>query len=117
MQRFLHALRDLRAGQRQSNDVLQQLTVALQRLGTPRRPSPHRDEDRSDAGSRRAPRTASRTADRPTRPTFVRQEADEAMAGEEHEELFANTLMAANEEWELVPPDVRERISFDRFIT
>lgn len=47
----------------------------------------------------------------------MRQEPDEAIAGEEQEELFADTLMAANEEWELVPPDVRERMSFDRFVT
>lgn len=113
----LHTLRDLWAGQQQATDVLQQLTVAIQRLGMPRRPSPHRDENRSDAGSQRAPRTVSRTTDRPTRPIFVRQEPDEAIACEEHEGLFADTLMAANDEWELVPPEVRERISFDRFIT
>lgn len=110
----LHALRDLRAGQRQSNGVLQQLAVALQRLGTPRRPSPHSDDDRSDAGSRRAPRTTSWTAVRPTRPTFVRQEPDEAVAGEAHEGLFAGALRAANDEWELVPPEARERITIDR---
>lgn len=97
----LHTLRDLRTGQQQVTDVLQQLTMAIQRIGMPRRPSPRCDENSGDAGSRRAPRTVSRTADRPTRPTFVRQEHDEAIADEEPEEVFADILMAANDEWEL----------------
>ena len=50
----------------------------------------------------------SRTADRPTRPTFTRQEPDEAMPEEDRDDLFADNLMAANKEWELIPLAVRE---------
>ena len=49
-------------------------------------------------GLLRAHRTLSRTIDRPTRPTFVREEPIQEPMEEFEDETFADILMATNDE-------------------
>lgn len=58
----------------------------------------------SAVGSPRAHRTLSRTANRPTHPTFVREELVQEPTEEAEDGTFVDILMAANDEWELLSP-------------
>ena len=53
-------------------------------------------------------RTLSRIVDRPTHPTFVRDKLVQELAEEAEDGTFADILMVANDEWELLTPQVRE---------
>lgn len=64
------------------------------------------DDDRSVAGSRRVQRASSRTADRPSRPTFLREErAAEENVEDVEEPTFAYAYMADHDEWQLLTPE------------
>ena len=67
-------------------------------------------------GSPRDHRTLSRKTNRPTHPTFVREEPIQEPAEEAEDETFVDILMAANDEWELLAPQVLERMNFGRFV-
>ena len=68
-------------------------------------------------GSPRVHRTPSRTADRPTRPTFLRGErAVEENVEDVEEPTFVDAYMAAHDEWQLLTPGARELMHFDRFV-
>ena len=75
------------------------------------------DDDRSVVGSRRVQRASSRTADRPSRPTFLREEfATEENVEDVEEPTFADAYMAAHDEWQLLTPEAREMMHFDCFV-
>ena len=66
--------------------------------------------------SPRAHRTLSRITHRPTHPTFVREELVQELAEEVEDETFVDILMAINDEWELLAPQVWERMTFECFV-
>ena len=51
-----------------------------------------------------------------THPTFFRAEPIQEPIEEVEDETFAYILMAANDEWELVVPQVWERMTFEHFV-
>lgn len=107
--------RTMATGQQQVAQALQALTIIMERMNPPNRQNEDQEDNISAIGSQRAQTTQSRTADRPTRPTFFEPKevpVEEVAA----DPIFVDTLMAANEEWELLAPQVRERITFERFV-
>ena len=67
-------------------------------------------------GLPRAHKTLFEIKDRPTCPTFVREEPIQEPMEEVEDETFADILMAANDEWELLVPLVWEMMTFECFI-
>lgn len=113
----LDTLRGLRDGQQQVSGVLQWLENTLQQLNLARRQPQDQDDDRSIAGSRRVQRASSRTTDKPTQPTFLREErAVEENVEDVEEPTFADAYMAAHDEWQLLTPEARGLMHFDHFV-
>ncbi len=67
------------------------------------------------AGSQGAPRRRSWTENRPTHPTFLREEAQE-IGEDDLPDDFQDDLRAATAEWQALPPHVRELLNFDRYL-
>ena len=93
--------------------ALQALTTMVECINPQDRRNQEPGDNRGAVGS---PRTLSRTTDKPTHPTFVREELVQERMEEVEDEIFADILMAANDEWELLVPQVRERMTFEHFV-
>ena len=85
-------------GQERMTQALQALTTMVERMNPQDRRNQEQGDNKSAVGSPRAHRTLSRTTDRSTRPTFVREEPVQEPTEEVEDGTFANILMAANDE-------------------
>jgi len=104
-------------GQERIAQALQTLTTRVERMNSHDRQNQEQEHDnRSVAGSQGAPRHRSWTADRPTRPTFLREVTQEVEEDDMPED-FQDDLLAADAEWQALPHHVREMLNFDRYLS
>ena len=66
-------------------------------------------------GSPKAHRSLYTIIDRPTHHTFVREKWVQERMEKVEDETFANILMDANDEWELLVPNVCDKMNFEYF--
>ena len=85
-------------GQERMAQALQTLTTVVERMNPQDRRNQEQGDNMSAVGSPRVHRTLSRTADRPTCPTFVKEEPIQELAEEAKDGTFADILIAANDE-------------------
>ncbi|XP_057864064.2 zinc finger CCCH domain-containing protein 19 [Cryptomeria japonica] len=70
-----------------------------------RRQNQEPKDNRSAVGTLKAHRAATHTVDRPTRPTFLRDEPEEEEGRGDGEAEFVDNVMAMHDEWSLLPPN------------
>lgn len=110
-------LRGMVAGQEQVANILQQLSTNVQNLTVPRRPNIDQDQEGSIHGEHHRYIAPARTFERATRPTLVRNDAEEEEVEESGERNFADNILAMHDEWDAMPPRVKDHLNFDRFMS
>ena len=71
--------REMVIGKERMTRTLQTLTTMVERMNSQDRRNQEQEDNKSIAGSQGAPRHRSWTADKPTRPTFLREATQEAV--------------------------------------
>ena len=86
-------------GQEQMAEALQEPTTVVECINTQDKQNQEQGDNRSALGSPRVHRTPSRIANRPIRPTFLREEhVVEENVEDVEEPTFADVYMAAHDE-------------------
>ena len=105
------------AGQEQVANILQQLSTNVQNLTIPRRANIDQDQEGRIHGEHHRYIAPARTFQRATRPTFVRNDTEEEKVEEGGEGNFGDNILAMHDEWDAMPPRVKDHLNFDRFMS